>query len=281
MSTSPASVPVTPMLGAVVAVLLLAAAAIVALSGVGRSWSILGAGVRGALQLFVVALVISQIVRSAALVTVFILLMFVIAARTAGRRITSGPGWWWAFVPIGVGVAPVVVLLLTTGVVRQTGLVLIPVIGQLIGGALMATALAGRRLLDELAQRHGEVEAALSLGLSDRDSRMEIARPVAGGALVPALDQTRTVGTVTLPGAFVGMLLGGASPIEAGAVQIFVLIALLAVEAVAILVVLELVVRGLLTAHPPVPTRSLGARPRQLFSRVAASVWTGRASTRR
>ncbi|MFI6743032.1 ABC transporter permease [Nonomuraea sp. NPDC050451] len=29
---------------------------------------------------------------------------------------------------------------------------------------------------------------------------------------MPALDQTRTVGLVTLPNAFVGMLLGGASP---------------------------------------------------------------------
>jgi len=31
-------------------------------------------------------------------------------------------------------------------------------------------------------------------------------------ALVPGLDQTRTVGLVTLPGAFVGVLLAGASP---------------------------------------------------------------------
>jgi hypothetical protein len=36
--------------------------------------------------------------------------------------------------------------------------------------------------------------------MPDRAARLEIARPVAGSALVPALDQTRTVGTVTLPG---------------------------------------------------------------------------------
>ncbi len=51
----------------------------------------------------------------------------------------------------------------------------------------------------------------------------------------------------TLPGAFVGMLLGGATPIQAGIVQLYVLVALLAVESVAILVVLEIVARGLLT----------------------------------
>jgi putative ABC transport system permease protein len=73
---------------------------------------------------------------------------------------------------------------------------------------------------------------------------MEIARPAASTALVPGLDQTRTVGLVTLPGAFVGMLLGGASPVMAGAVQLFVLVALLAVQAVSVAVVLELVARG-------------------------------------
>ncbi|GAA0536217.1 hypothetical protein GCM10009545_43660 [Saccharopolyspora thermophila] len=76
--------------------------------------------------------------------------------------------------------APAVGLLVATRAVPLTGLVLIPLVGQLIGGALVATALAGRRLLDELHQRHGEVEAALALGLTGREARLEIVRPVAG-----------------------------------------------------------------------------------------------------
>jgi putative ABC transport system permease protein len=59
--------------------------------------------------------------------------------------------------------------------------------------------------------------------------------------LVPALDQTRTVGLVTLPGTFVGILLGGGSPLQAGATQLLVLIALLAIEGIAVLVTVELV----------------------------------------
>ena len=51
---------------------------------------------------------------------------------------------------------------------------------------------------------------------------------------------------MTLPGAFVGMLLGGASPVEAGAVQLFVLVALLAVEAIAVVLVTEAVARGMI-----------------------------------
>ncbi|NUK04499.1 ABC transporter permease, partial [Streptomyces lunaelactis] len=76
------------------------------------------------------------------------------------------------------------------------------------------------------------------------------ARGPAADALLPGLDQTRTVGLVTLPGAFVGMLLGGASPALAGAVQLFVLVALMAVQAVAVSLVLELVARGRLYRDP-------------------------------
>src|SRR6476659_8907931 len=59
-------------------------------------------------------------------------------------------------------------------------------------------------------------------------------------ALVPALDQTRTVGLVTLPGAFVGVLLGGGTAIQAGAVQVLVLIGLLAAETVTVVVAYQL-----------------------------------------
>src|SRR3712207_9056160 len=84
------------------------------------------------------------------------------------------------------------------------------------------TTLFRSRLREELAARRGEVEAALALGLVQRDAVHEVLRPAASTALVPPLDQTRTVGLVTLPGAFVGVLLGGGSPMEAGAAQLLV-----------------------------------------------------------
>jgi putative ABC transport system permease protein len=84
---------------------------------------------------------------------------------------------------------------------------------------------------------------------------------VAATALVPALDQTRTVGLVTLPGAFVGVLLGGGSAVQAGAAQLLVLVGLLAAEALAVWVTVELVAAGRLTAaveplHHVQPTHS-------------------------
>ncbi|MFC9326742.1 ABC transporter permease [Kitasatospora sp. NPDC057015] len=237
--------PVTPALGWAVALLLGAAVAVAGWGRLGYGHAVLRAGLRAVLQLAAVALVIAWVVGSLWTSALFVLLMLTVAVRTAGRRITDGPAWVWAAVPIGGAVLPVLALLLASGLLPRQGLSVIPVAGILIGGALTATSLSGRRALDELRQRHGEVEAALALGLEERDARLEICRTAGATSLVPALDQTRTVGLVTLPGAFVGMLLGGASPVQAGAVQLFVLVALLVVEAVAIVAVMELVGRGL------------------------------------
>ncbi|MEU0805595.1 ABC transporter permease [Streptomyces sp. NPDC005970] len=242
--------PVNPVLGVVLGVLLLTAVAVAARAHLADrrdhlyARAIAVAGLRAAVQLAAVSYLIGWVVRALPTLLAFVAVMFAVAVRTAGRRITDNHTWWWAAVPIGVGVVPVIAVLLLTGLVPLKGVALIPIAGILIGGALTVTVLGGRRALDELTSRHGEVEAGMALGLPDRDARLEIARPAASDALLPGLDQTRTVGLVTLPGAFVGMLLGGASPVMAGAVQLFVLVALMAVQAVAVSVVLELVARG-------------------------------------
>ncbi|HWM40776.1 MAG TPA: ABC transporter permease [Streptomyces sp.] len=272
--------PVDFTLGALLAVLLVAAAAVAACfhlaprPGPGGSRQILTAGVRAALQLAAVSLAIAWVVRSPVATSAFLILMFAVAVRTAGRRITSDRTWWTTAVSIAAGVAPVFVALLVTGLVPFKGIALIPITGILIGGALTATVLAGRRALDELSQRHGEVEAGIALGLPSRDARLEIARPAASDALLPGLDQTRTVGLVTLPGAFVGMLLGGASPVMAGAVQLFVLIALMAVQAVSVAVTVELVARGHLhrPSARPAAAATTAADRRSRWDRIVAGV---------
>ena len=243
-------VQVTPRLGIAMAVLTLVAASAAALGRLGEDRRIAVAAVRAAIQLAVVSVVIAAIVDSSPLTALFVLLMYVVAARTSGRRMTRDRTGWWAAFPIAAGSLPVVLGLIAARLLPTSGLAVIPVTGILIGGAMTATSLAGRRTLDELAVRRGEVEAAIAVGLTDRDARWEICGPVAGQALVPGMDQTRTVGLVTLPGAFVGMLLGGATAIEAGAVQLFVLVALLAVQVVAVAVTGELVARGQLRRDP-------------------------------
>ncbi|RIQ21889.1 ABC transporter permease [Jiangella rhizosphaerae] len=238
--------PVGPGLAVAMAVLVVVAVAVSAVARLGHDRGVVTAAVRAVAQLAVVALVLAAVVEVEPLTAAFVLVMLVTATVTAGRRMTRDRSWTWAAVPVAAGPLLVVLALLATRVLPADPLAVIAVAGILIGGAMTAAALAGRRALDELETRRGEVEAALSVGLLPRDAALEIGRSQAATALIPALDQTRTVGLVVLPGAFVGMLIGGADPIQAGAVQLFVLVALLAVETAAVALTIELVARGVI-----------------------------------
>ncbi|MGN0128752.1 ABC transporter permease [Glutamicibacter soli] len=221
--------------------------------------AILLAVVRALAQMILVALLISQVSRSPGLTAAFLVLMFTIAILTSTRRIET-LSWWVPTTAMAGGVLPVLALMLAFGVLPFSPLAMIAVAGQLIGGAMSAVNLAGRRLHQELEQRGGEVEAALALGFGMRDARSLVARPVAAEALLPGLDQTRTVGTVTLPGAFVGLVLGGASPLEAGLVQLIVLVNLMAVQAVAVSLLAELIDRRIGVRAAPASRAARSAR---------------------
>ena len=131
---------------------------------------------------------------------------------------------WWTTAPIAAGIVPTMALILLSSAMPIEPIAILPTAGILIGGAMTATSIAGRRVTEELTAQRGSYEAALSIGLSRRDGVTLVGREAAGLALIPGLDQTRTVGLVTLPGAFVGVLLAGASPLQAGAVQLLVLL---------------------------------------------------------
>ncbi len=233
-------------LGLVVVLLAGLAALVNRLGGLAHGRDDLTAAARATLQLAVVGLLIAAVLRSWWLTALFIALMLSTASVTAGRRLAPSGRWPWAAAAVWGSAVPVGAGLLVSGLIPLTEVAVVPILGILIGGAMTATSLCGRRTLDALRTRRGEVEAALSVGLEVRDARILIGRDDAGLALVPGLDQTRTVGLVTLPGAFVGMLLGGSTPIQAAAVQLVVLVALLLVQTIATLVTLELIARDVL-----------------------------------
>jgi putative ABC transport system permease protein len=252
-------VEVGPRLAAVLLVLTALATVAGRLSGLGQDRPVGVAALRAAVQLAAVSAVLLVVVRSLLLSAAFVVLMLTVATATSAGRVTGrglrSPGAAGRLLPTALpivgGAAPVVALVLASGAVPLRGTAVIPIAGILIGGAMTATSLAGRRLRDELSGRRGEVEAALALGLLPRDAVLLVGRSAAATALVPALDQTRTVGLVTLPGAFVGVLLGGGSPLQAGAAQLLVLVGLLAAQVLAVWGVTELIARGAILDDVP------------------------------
>lgn len=244
--------PDTPGPAVVVALVVLVALAVLA-----SAWGRLRTGRRSAVaalravvQLAAVALVITVVLRSLLWSLLFTLVMFVVAVATTRRRVeVPARAWPWAATAMAAGIVPVLVVIFASRAVPFDGPSLVPFAGIVIGGTMNAHSLAGRRVFGALRDQHEIYEAALALGLYPRDAVDVVALRLVPEALVPGTDQTRTVGLVTLPGAFVGVLLGGGTPVQAGTAQVLVLVGLLAAQTITVAVAYQLVCRGRLV--PP------------------------------
>ncbi|MGI4895051.1 MAG: ABC transporter permease [Janthinobacterium lividum] len=221
-----------------VALVLLAALAIVAarLGGLRQGREVVVVTVRAVVQIVAVGLVLGLVLRTAVLAPAYLLLALGVASWTSSRRLGSRRTWGVTALAIGAGAGTVATVVVATGALPLHALQVVPFTAQLIGGSMSATTLAGRRMLDDVAAGWTSVEGWLALGASSRVAVAEFGRGAATRALAPALDQTRNVGLVTLPGAFVGLLLGGASPLEAARVQLLVLVGLVAAETIAVVI---------------------------------------------
>jgi putative ABC transport system permease protein len=190
----------------------------------------------------VVSLVITAALSHVWLSLLFVLLMFLVATWTStGRVRVPRRQLGWVGLAIASGIVPVLALVFASGVVPFNGFGIVPVAGIVVGNMMTAATLTGRRAFDELAGHFGTYEAGLAVGLPSPEAAFEVVAPTAREALTPGLDQTRTVGLVTLPGAFIGVLLGGGTPLEAGAAQVLVLVGLMAGQAITAAVLLRLV----------------------------------------
>ena len=105
------------------------------------------------------------------------------------------------------------------GVFQLSVRTLVPLAGLMVGNSLAATVLVGRRLIEELRDKRDEVEARLALGQPAHVAAKPYIPSALRTALIPQIETTKAVGLVVLPGAMTGLILAGASPLNAVLVQ--------------------------------------------------------------
>jgi putative ABC transport system permease protein len=211
---------------------------------IGLTRELLVASARATVQLAAVGALIALVFSVRELAIAFVAAMVATAALTSGSRLKGVPqARARAVAAIGVPSLAAAGILIAVGAFAATPRAAIPTAGILIGGAMTATTLTGRRLIEGIAADADMIETRLALGDRLRDALAPTVRQAIKTGLVPAIDQTRNVGIVTLPGTFVGLVLGGASPAQAARIQLTVLLTLLAVELLSATATAELIVR--------------------------------------
>lgn len=223
------------------AVLLGVTAIVLRIGHVPVGWAPYYAVLRGGVQLSVVGFALHGVFRTPATTAAVIAVMLTTACYTAAGRLRDLAGSRQAVIlACCAGAAVTLGLVFAVGMLPRSTRYVVALSGIVIGNTMTAATLAGRHLLSGMRTRRDEIEGWLALGATSRQAVADVARQAAKEALIPAIDQTRTTGLVTLPGAFIGALLGGASPANAARFQLIVLTALIAAEAVVAVLLVHL-----------------------------------------
>jgi len=194
------------------------------------------AAVRAGIQLVAVGAILLLVFEHTGLLgaTGWVAIMVIIAGRVAARRAPGLPHTLAiATAAVAVGTAATLGSLLALGVIDAEARVVIPVGGMVVSGAMLATALILTRLREEVTSARPAIEARLALGLPAREAFTPYLRGALRTALIPAIDSTKTVGLISLPGAMTGLILAGVAPLTAIRYQIVVMYMLLAAAALA------------------------------------------------
>jgi putative ABC transport system permease protein len=151
-------------------------------------------------------------------------IMVTVAGYTAGQRGQYVPqSKRVATLSVSVGTVLTLGLLIGLKIFPFEPRFIIPIAGMVVGNAMTATGLVMARLRDDLKLQRAQVEAALALGATQRQAATHQLRRALTTGMAPMVDRTKTVGLISLPGAMTGMILAGASPLEAVQLQVIVM----------------------------------------------------------
>jgi putative ABC transport system permease protein len=196
-----------------------------------QPWAIL----RAVVQLGVLSVILLGVVSSGLWVGVFLLAMVVAASWTVFRRLRLARAQTpFLVLLVALASAVPVGVVFALGAVELSPRYVLAVGGIVVGNVMTVTTLFGRLLAAQLVAERDQIEGWLALGATPRQAAQSVTRSAASSALIPSTDQTRTTGIVTLPGAFVGAVFGGASPLAAAEFQLVVLASILAAGSVAV-----------------------------------------------
>lgn len=185
--------------------------------------------VRATIQLLVVGYILNLVfaLKSWPFILLMLLVMITVAANNVAGRGKGLPGIFpRAFISLTLTELTGMGLLLVLRIIAPTPQYIIPVSGMIVGNAMVACGLLVNRLRGEARARRREVLTALSLGASSSQAAAGMLRQSIRASSIPIVDNLKTVGLVQLPGMMTGMIVAGASPLEAVRYQLMVMFTL-------------------------------------------------------
>jgi putative ABC transport system permease protein len=197
--------------------------------GLGRI--LLVAGVRAAVQLLLVGLVLKTVfaLDSPLAIAAVVLAMLATASYevlSRQQRRLAGP---WG---VGVGAGTITLAtLFVTGFALVTlrpdpwysPYVVIPLVGIVLGSVMNGVSISLNAFNSGIVRERPAIEARLALGANRYTALKPMQRSALRSGMIPIINQMTAAGIITLPGMMTGQILAGMAPFEAAKYQILVL----------------------------------------------------------
>lgn len=205
----------------------------------------LTAALRAIVQLAALALILQGIFQYPWTAGLMLAVMMTVASLTAGKRLKELPyGRRAAVAGIVTAALTVVTAIFAMRMMELTVSNFIAIGGIITGNSMSAATLSGRRFLASSQAQRGEVEGWFALGARSPQAFAQVRKTAIEEMLLPTIDKTKSTGLVTMPGAFVGALIGGASPVEAARFQLVVLVGIMLAETICGIIVTTILSRS-------------------------------------
>ncbi|MFC7320875.1 ABC transporter permease [Halobacillus campisalis] len=195
----------------------------------GLNKNIIWSSLRGTVQLFAIGYLLTYLFELPAMIGIpfMISIMLTVAAFHARKKGMGLPNvLLYIFIGLLVIEVSVLSLWLIFDMVAFTPSEVIPMSGMVIGNSMVAMGLALERMKNEFKENNGRLLAALSLGAKPSTASKLIVQKTLNAALIPNVDQLKTIGLVQLPGMMTGLILGGVAPVTAIKYQLVISISI-------------------------------------------------------
>lgn len=212
--------------------------------------------IRASIQLIAIGYILNYVFATENIWLFFtiITIMILVAAHNGAKRGKGFRGAIWK-IALCIFLIEIFVMIILLGlkIIEPTAQFIIPLSGMTIGNAMVVSSLFLTQLKRETEASREEIETLLALGASSKQALQSLFARSVKYSMIPTIDSLKTVGLVQLPGMMTGMIIAGASPIEAVKYQLLILFTHVGAAALTSIILSILFHRSVLTKDLRLP----------------------------
>lgn len=210
------------------------------------------AGIRAVIQLTIIGYILRFVLQVDNNILTLAMVAFMIFNASFNAHQTSQGipnSFRTSLISISTGTAIALFILIISGALDWTPSQVVPITGMIASNAMTTIGVVYRTLTTQFKDKRQETLEKLSLGANEKQASQTIVRESIQTGMTPSIQNTKTVGLVSLPGMMSGLIFAGVDPLEAIRYQVVVMFMIISVAAISSFIASYLTYRSFFNEH--------------------------------